>query len=125
MDKQQTPLPKQAKSFQKLAKRARLVNYIVDELRKTNVTDKFNQTIILRACEILENKIQKKHNIKDKFSLLIEAMTQVFGTMTSQDVEKIKNIVEFLLENDLVKKYPMFLHNVGQVALMIFRRVFL
>jgi translation initiation factor 2 beta subunit (eIF-2beta)/eIF-5 len=61
-EKQITPVP-QNKSFARNVKKQKIINYLVNELKQLDSLDKNDVALLLRACEIIENKIKKKLQI--------------------------------------------------------------
>lgn len=96
-------------------KRSEIKKSIVERLKTmfSNVQQyKYDNEFLLLTCSLIEYFVKKKYNI-DKKCLLIEIYNEVFlGTLTTEDMEQIKNNIQFLFNNNKIKKlsyYRLFL----------------
>jgi hypothetical protein len=89
-----------------------LIDYIMDELKGIAVdTLKLDPDFLKYLSEMIENQVKKKSGdqaIKpSKMDILVEIIKRLFPAISEADIEACKNIVEFLLKNQLVKKVPL------------------
>jgi hypothetical protein len=89
-----------------------LIDYIMDELKGIAVdTLKLDPDFLKYLSEMIENQVKKKSGdqaIKpSKMDILVEIIKRLFPAISDADIEACKNIVEFLLKNQLVKKVPL------------------
>lgn len=87
-----------------------LVDYIIDELKGVDVTLlKLDPDFLKYLAEIIENQVKSKKdkNLEakpNKMDILVDIIKKLFPHTPDADIEVVKNIVEFLLKNTLVKK---------------------
>lgn len=102
-EKQITPVP-QNKSFARNVKKQKIVSYIVAELKKIDSLDHNDVALLLRTCEIIENKCRKKYKL-NKFDVLQTVYKQLFPTLKDNEFKRIEDNVNSLLINGQVIKY--------------------
>lgn len=89
--------------FKKDVKIKQMLDFINKDINKNPKRTKSDINIVLRVCNLVENIVDKKDKI-DKLDIVIEAFKLIFASMTPQEIESLKNTVQFLLDSNLVKK---------------------
>ena len=79
-----------------------------------------NIEFILMTCKLIENLGIKKIDKLSKKEVFIEIFTILFGLIGEDDMQKIQNIVEFLLSKKLVRFIPIR----KKVIRFVFRNAF-
>ena len=85
-----------------------IVQKVVDKVKEIpNVQElRGNTELCLLVCNIVENLVEKgnKHKL-DKEALVVDALNAVFS-LNADEIEQVKNTVQFLWDNDKIKKLP-------------------
>jgi hypothetical protein len=86
-----------------------LADYVLEQLSDIDVsTLKLDPEFLKYLAELIENQIKKSKDDKEtkpsKMDILVSILKKLFPKITEQEVDVAKNIVEFMLKNDMIKK---------------------
>jgi translation initiation factor 2B subunit (eIF-2B alpha/beta/delta family) len=85
-----------------------LADYVLDELKDLDLTNlKLDPEFLKYLAELIENQVKKskdKDTKPNKMDILISILKKLFPKISEQELDIAKNIVEFLLKNDMIKK---------------------
>jgi predicted transcriptional regulator len=85
-----------------------LADYVLDELKDLDLSNlKLDPNFLKYIAELIENQVKKstdKDTKPNKMDILISILKKLFPKISEQEVDIAKNIVEFLLKNDMIKK---------------------
>lgn len=89
--------------------RKNLIDFIIDELKTISVDGlKLDPDFLKYVAEMVENQISSaaaEPGAKpDKMAIVVEILKKLFPSITDPEIESSKNIIEFLLKNNLVQK---------------------
>lgn len=91
-------------------KRDKILTTIVQEVQKYTTknyfTGKQDVRLIRFVCLLIENLVKKKHKL-DKLELFRDVFISIFPDITNDDLTYNCQIVEDLLTNRQIKKYPV------------------
>lgn len=90
------------KEIKKIQKIKSIVSHILEQVRDVDINKmKLDPQFIMFICEIIENQVKKDKQI-DKMIIFVEVMSEL--KLDEHQIEEAKKIVEFLLENQMIKK---------------------
>ena len=72
----------------------------ISKLRENNI---INNELILFCCNCVEELVKKKYSINKK-DFVIDILRTIFGSLNDPEVNQIKQHIEFVFENQLIKK---------------------
>jgi hypothetical protein len=85
-----------------------LIDYVLEELSDIDLTNlKLDPEFLKYLCQLIENQIKKskdKDTKPSKMDILIFILKKLFPKITEQEIDVAKNIVEFMLKIDMIKK---------------------
>jgi hypothetical protein len=90
-----------------------LIDFVLDELKELDIASlKLDPDFLKYIAEIIENQVKKKQTAADdvkpsKMDILFEILRRIFPTIRDEELTNCKNIVEFLLKNDMVRKISL------------------
>ena len=92
-------------SVRKDCKSKQLVDYIVSDIKKIpNIAQKKNDIVIIqRICTLIENCVEKKDKI-NKLDLAVQICNLVFGQLTPDEINVLKNGINFLCDSKGIMK---------------------
>lgn len=98
---------KENKAYRNKRKKEEVVKILIKELNKISTRSKTDLSCIRRCCQLIENLVKKKYKL-DKFMILVEALTGVFGVLAAPEIEQIRKMVQDIIDDKLVAKIPMY-----------------
>lgn len=116
------PVP-QNKSFDRNLKKQKIIKYIINDLTKLEKLDKNDISILIRACEIIENKCRKRYKL-NKFEILKSAYLQLFSGITPDELTKLENNVNSLLVNGHIVKHSRIVRVVKNTVFTFIQKLF-
>jgi hypothetical protein len=89
--------------------RKNLTDFIIDELKSISVDGlKLDPDFLKYVAEMVENQISSAPADPaakaDKMAIVTDILKKLFPSITEAEIESSKNIIEFLLKNNLVQK---------------------
>jgi len=75
----------------------------ISKLRENNI---INNELILFCSNCVEELVKKKYSI-DKKEFVIDILRTIFGSLNESEVNQIKQHIEFVFENQLIKKVEL------------------
>jgi hypothetical protein len=86
-----------------------LVDYVEQELKDLELSKlKLDPDFLKYLAEIIENQVKERESKDEskpsKMDILVEILKRVFPQISDEAIDDAKQIVEFLLKNDMVKK---------------------
>jgi hypothetical protein len=89
-----------------------LVDYVEQELKDLELSKlKLDPDFLKYLAEIIENQVKERESKDEskpsKMDILVEILKRVFPQISDEAIDDAKQIVEFLLKNDMVKKTPL------------------
>jgi len=72
----------------------------ISKLRENNI---INNELILFCSNCVEELVKKKYSINKK-DFVIDILRTIFGSLNDSEVNQIKQHIEFVFENQLIKK---------------------
>lgn len=72
----------------------------ISKLRENNI---INNELILFCSNCVEELVKKKYSINKK-EFVIDILRTIFGSLNDSEVNQIKQHIEFIFENQLIKK---------------------
>ena len=96
-------LVKKKNGFERDVKIKQVIDYIVNDIKTNPKLHKQYLSILSRACNLIENSVQKKDHI-NKFDLLIDIYKVLFNDMQQHEIDILKVNVRDLLDNKSIKK---------------------
>lgn len=75
----------------------------ISKLRENNI---INNELILFCSNCVEELVKKKYSI-DKKEFVIDILRTIFGSLNDSEVNQIKQHIEFVFENQLIKKVEL------------------
>lgn len=72
----------------------------ISKLRENNI---INNELILFCSNCVEELVKKKYSINKK-DFVIDILRTIFGSLNDSEVNQIKQHIEFIFENQLIKK---------------------
>ena len=92
-------------------KTASLTEHITDELKNSDLKDKkLCPTLIKYILEKIENEFINKKEDDDKITkedIFFEIYSKIFSDLTPAEKSIIKETIQFLIKQNLVKKQPL------------------
>jgi hypothetical protein len=73
---------------------------------KSLISSPSNLELIHYLATLIEAIVDKKHNI-DKMTLLKEILSQLFPSITNDELLFAENTIEYMLSQNLIKKIPI------------------
>jgi hypothetical protein len=96
---------KQNRAFKKGTVKNDIVNIIVKELQKNPDRSKTEVSCIIRCCNLIENLVKKKYKL-DKFDIVVQVFTNLFGGLNPTELDQLRKSVQTVLDDKLIKKIP-------------------
>jgi hypothetical protein len=89
-----------------------LVDFIIDELKSVSVDGlKLDPDFLKYVAEMVENQISsapaEPGTKANKMTVVVDILKKLFPSISESDIEASKNIIEFLLKNNLVQKVAL------------------
>lgn len=87
-----------------------LVEYIMDELKGIDLSNlKLDPDFIKYLASLIENQVKTKGDDAkpNKLDIFVELLKKLFPNISKEDLDNAKNILEFLLKNNMVKKVKL------------------
>jgi hypothetical protein len=85
-----------------------LADYVLEQLSDIDLsTLKLDPEFLKYLAELIENQIKKstdKDTKPSKMDILVSILKKLFPKITEPEVDVAKNIVEFMLKNNMIKK---------------------
>jgi predicted CopG family antitoxin len=75
----------------------------ISKLRENNI---INNELILFCSNCVEELVKKKYSINKK-EFVIDILRTIFGSLNDSEVNQIKQHIEFVFENQLIKKVEL------------------
>jgi hypothetical protein len=75
----------------------------ISKLRENNI---INNELILFCSNCVEELVKKKYSINKK-EFVIDILRTIFGSLNESEVNQIKQHIEFVFENQLIKKVEL------------------
>jgi hypothetical protein len=94
---------KENKTSKREKKKAQIVSYIVNDIKKIPNISKTSICWIQRTCDLIENMVKKKDKI-DKWLLIVKVFQLLFPNNSPADLDALKEIIQHLMDNKLIKK---------------------
>jgi hypothetical protein len=85
-----------------------LIDYVLEQLSDLELSNlKLDPEFLKYIAELIENQVKKstdKDTKPNKMDILVSILKKLFPKISEAEIDVAKNIVEFLLKNDMVKK---------------------
>jgi hypothetical protein len=85
-----------------------LIDYVLEELSEIDLTNlKLDPEFLKYLAELIENQVKKstdKDTKPNKMDILVSILKKLFSKISDQEIDVAKNIVEFMLKNNMIKK---------------------
>lgn len=114
-------------SLARETKKQKLLCQIVEKLEKitSQHVKKNDLEFILLVCNIVENVIVKKDRINKK-EFVMDIFQMIYNNeLTQEDKNSIGNHIEFLWENEKIKKVDIFTKSTAILSSWFYRKIFL
>lgn len=104
---------KSENGLRKKEKMCKIRRIVVHEMNKSVSSGIFKENgcidceVVKKIMICLEELVLKKYGI-NKFELLIQICSELFGTLSNQEIENLKKQVEYNIDNSLIKKIPSY-----------------
>jgi len=129
IDPNQLSYVKSSNGLRKKEKFSKIKRTIVYELNKTlscgsfKTNENVDHDLIRKIMQCIEELVKKKHGI-NKLELLLDVCRELFGSLSTNELENIKRQVEYNVDNNLVEKLPSYMW-IGNKVIKVLKKKFL